>query len=351
MTQQQIMFFLSLSANAGSDIKGAGIGSKVNVETEKNIKQLNAQSGENWRIVWGAGLYQKTVGGVIDNLMYAFFNPDYMGKPTYYISVAGTNPTSIFDWLTEDLEVSSTVQWPYNTPKARISKGISIGLHKLVEMQPEAGLPGAGMTLNEFLSKNLSECDEYTLITGGHSLGGALSPLVALWLKDTQSAWDKNAKVTDFQSWPFAGQSQGLESFATYYNSRIPNTHRTFNSLDLVPRAFNKITLKAGETQYAPEITSDTIDLLIYLRLYQIGSLEYTQIADTSNELTGELNKKIITSIFGAVNYFKQMIYQHVEAYIVLLDVNYDTVQIQKDADVILRKLIAYAKKHAKDLS
>ncbi len=353
MSQEQIMFFLSITSNAGSDITGSGIGAKVNAEIQKKLDILNTQSDSNWSIVWGAGLFQNNPGGVLDNAMYAAFNPDYMGKPTYFISVAGTNASSTFDWLTEDLDTSTVVQWPYSKTKANISKGISIGLSKLVAMQPEKGLPGASQTLNTFLSKNLSQYDEYTLITGGHSLGGALSPLVALWLKDTQSTWDKDSKVTDFQSWPSAGQTPGLENFTTYYNSQIPKTQRIFNSLDVVPHAFNKDTLEAAKTLYAPEINSDTVDLLIDLRLYQIDPLVYTQIATTDYKLTGVLNKKIIDHLplFDAVNYFKQMIYQHVEAYFKLLDVDYDTERINKDATIALNNLIAYAKKHAKDFS
>lgn len=338
MSVEQIMFYLAISSNAGSSIKGTGIGVKVYNAIKKQIDALNEKTDDNWEIVWGPGIYQHKTGGLLDNVMFAAFNPSFQGNPTYYVSVAGTNPSSMFDWIKEDLDVSTTVQWPYNSSvDAQISNGISKGLGELVSMKPEKGVPGEGITLDTYLSNNTSEYDSYTIITGGHSLGGALSPLVALWLKDTQSSWNKGGKTIDYQCWPSAGQTPGLDNFTNYYNSSIPNTHRIFNSLDVVPHAFNRETLNQAKSLYAPEISSLSVDLLIGSILNKVGSLNYTQLANEDYKLNGKLNKSIISnSALPVYNYSVQMIYQHVKAYFELLDVDYnDVVSIQNQEETV----------------
>ncbi|MGH9905070.1 MAG: lipase family protein [Pyrinomonadaceae bacterium] len=50
----------------------------------------------------------------------------------------------------------------------------------------------------------------------GHSLGGALSPAVALWLSDTKAQWDPSGR-SSLACLPSAGPTSGDQAFATYY--------------------------------------------------------------------------------------------------------------------------------------
>lgn len=72
------------------------------------------------------------------------------------------------------------------TPK--ISRGFAQGLKVLQEMVPTEDMSGPKVTLECFLHDALRlKKDSVRILTGGHSQGGALSPLVALWLRDTQA--------------------------------------------------------------------------------------------------------------------------------------------------------------------
>jgi hypothetical protein len=69
----------------------------------------------------------------------------------------------------------------------------------LLATKPSAGLPGAGLTLPEFLRVAVQGQAAIQVETTGHSLGGALSPVLALWLADQQgtpAGWNPRGVAT-----------------------------------------------------------------------------------------------------------------------------------------------------------
>jgi hypothetical protein len=152
------------------------------------------------------------------------------------------------------------------------------------------------------------------LYVTGHSLGGALSSVMALWLADTRTQWDPNHQTT-IQAYCYAGPTAGNTDFATYLNGRLgENAHRIWNSLDVVPHAWNVNDLQQIPTLYEPQIPSEQwmINLVngIVKTLQDLG-LNYEQI-EVSQELQGQYNNKY-------PSFLDQMRYQHVQAYLDLL--------------------------------
>ena len=68
-------------------------------------------------------------------------------------------------------------------------------------------------------------CDTFAIV--GHSLGGALSTLAALELVEIYSNMSFIVKTT-------GSPRVGNKAFATYYNSKVPNTERLVNNDDTV---------------------------------------------------------------------------------------------------------------------
>jgi hypothetical protein len=319
LSDTQENFLVGIAAGSGQSEKGFDQATEILHAIEDSLKAV-----PGWEVAWGPGIFD--VIPIVEspaNVMYLARNET---KKAYFLAVAGTNPYSLYDWLYEDTNVSSTKPWPYSNAgsEVQIAAGIQLGLSKLQAMVASDKVPGAGKSLLDFLTDTFSDASAgYTMRCGGHSLGGALGPVAGLWLRDTQDQWDPQGCVTAWEAWPSAGFTPGTGGFANYYNSRIPNTVRIHNSLDVVPLAWNRNTLESAKTLYAPQIQSSLIDALIDVNIQKTGSIDYEQIGDQSGLLPGVLNSKIIKSGSSSLaNFAAQMNYQHVDAYYKLLGVD-----------------------------
>lgn len=317
-TDIQENFLLGIAANAGSSDWGFD-------QPEKFLEAINAQlqSIPGWEVVWGPGIYN-TIPVITpeSNAMYLAYNAD---KASYFLGVAGTNPISLYDWILEDGAVGSTVPWPYGNAgsDAAITEGLSVGLKHLQAMVASDRVMGPGTTLLEFLTNAMAEAQQpLTMRIAGHSLGGALCPLLGLWLLDIQSQWDPRRHIQAWEIWPSAGFTPGTPDFQTYYQNRLPNTTRIHNTIDLVPHAFNVTTLAEAKTMYAPQIESDTVNDLIDSVINKAKPFNYQQIGSIDHPLEGSLRTSIIDpERSGFLNYLLQAGFQHVKAYFHLLDV------------------------------
>ena len=152
----------------------------------------------------------------------------------------------------------------------------------------------------------------------GHSLGGALAPLLSLFLSDTQQAWQpaKNTKIACLAS---AGPTPGNSDFASYFISQLgPSTTRFWNSLDVVPHVWNAVEIAAIPSLYAPDIPSDPLVQALAENARVMSLLgDYTHITQVAGQ-PGTLNKSqtvLDTADGNFVKYIKQLKYQHVDAY------------------------------------
>lgn len=318
----QELFLMNISSNAGSSQTGSDIEHKV---FKKIASYLKDNELTNWEIAWGPGVYRKEPTSTPDNVIFLAFNKT---TSTYFLSVAGTNPYSIVDWI-EDLDTQTTQQWAWtDDSNVQIASGTSSALDILSKLTGKActnGVPaGDDITLQAYLTSTLQKAASVScsMNTGGHSLGGALAPALALWLADTQSNWDPNNTIGHFSSSPSAGPTIGTAGFKSYYNSRIPDTTRIHNSLDVVPHAWNTTDLEAVKTLYAPAIgNSDCVNWLVDRCLKKVSGIDYQQAGLNDMQLTGEINKDIINQYYpNGINIGLQLNYQHVDAYYHLLD-------------------------------
>lgn len=342
MTTTQEMFFMNMSANLGATQIGPGIEQKV---YDKIFQFLAECKLSNWEIVWGPAVYVAKQRDFPDNVMFLAYDRNSPNSPRYFLSVAGTNRHSIVDWI-EDLDTGTTNPWPWNNAgnEVQIANGSYDSLQILGILKANArvgGNPvGNPMLLTDYLKNEVSKAGvrPSSMITGGHSLGGALAPILALWLADTQQEWDPNKAISGFASWPSAGPTIGNMAFKEYYNLRIPNTTRIHNTLDVVPHAWNVTDLNMIPSLYERAIGKpDCIQGLVKLCIKKVTGIDYEQAGPIDNPLTGTINKSKINPILKpGTNFAIQLVYQHINAYFDLLEIKREQsfTQYFFDADI-----------------
>lgn len=214
--------------------------------------------GNDWKAIWGPIVYVKDSTSIsvhADNTMGMYYSPK---ENLIVIAIAGTNINSPFGWFTEDFSVSKTVPWESITgvsDSGNIAHGTSVGLKILLNMKDSKGTTIIS-ALQAFLIANptLKNID---IAVAGHSLGGALSPTLALYLLNKKSSWDSQ-EIANIGAFPTAGPTPGDEDFAKYYEDQINSNNITYlsqhNSIDVVPHAWQKEDLADIPTIYKDNI-------------------------------------------------------------------------------------------------
>jgi hypothetical protein len=323
------MYLLAVASNAGA---GCTVPDKVNRPDEINLcvaREVNSWLEEfslipRWQIVWGPAVYVANVEGHTLTDAHPAYDAEHS---SYFISVAGTNGAALYD-LEEDFRVRVLRHWPYAAPGSRpgkISEGSHLGLNILQEMTPGVG-QHQGETLPQYLRHALRDAKgPVNVITGGHSLGGALSPLVALWLRDTQEQWDPRRVVPEdgFYCRRSAGPTPGDKEFAAYYDGRLPKTTSLVNNLDVVTKFWDKLEEIEGLYESAGVQAPPQVKGLVRAFEHQIEGHTYTQLGYGKRQYIAPL-ASINTSLIAehgtaCKNFMRQMGYQHVLAYFDML--------------------------------
>lgn len=329
----QTQFMLAMLSYPTKDNTGSA--EKISNQLYSKLKEQLSMVGD-WLVVWGPGVF-KTQGQYAtekaDNVMYVAYSQD---KNEYAICIAGT--ISTYDWMELDLKVKAKNMktWTYGSASsnAKIAQGTWQGLQNLIGLTATGNVPESGKTLQEFLQDAISS--PTTIVTNGHSLGGALSPTLALWLKDTQESWDSenNAAIS---TWPFAGPTIGNQTFTNYYSNRISGTHRVENTLDVVPYAWEYATIDEIPVLYEPYISRPKLlspAALYILKQEYIGRDVYVQ-EGKAHRLPGKYNPNANTNPLTnppkqcgqhdiLCRFAAQAAYQHTAEYAKLLDIPND---------------------------
>lgn len=247
-----------------------------------------------WSLAWGPVVYKFSLAELDDNMMYVVRsdeNPAHLA-----IVVRGTNPPALLDWLVEDLDVVDQVTWETGTPPAgaKISKSTSEGLH-ILQTLTATGPNGDETTLTDFLGEQSAAHPALRIDVTGHSLGGALSPALALWLADTEAQWNRGAANADFAVWPLAGPTPGNAELAGYYDSRLGSaTHRMQNPCDVVPRFWDVETIPTVADLYGSTArASETERLLVDGLRDLVADKGYTQIRANQSPLAGVVDGEL----------------------------------------------------------
>ncbi|HEV3485191.1 MAG TPA: hypothetical protein VG106_07270 [Vicinamibacterales bacterium] len=246
-TTQRMAFVFSMVSNAGSaatsDFAGA-ITSKFNDVTQTKYSSF---IGTGWSIVWGPEVYVPNPSNPhAANALLVVQGSDASGSPLYIVATAGTNGKSLLEEVIEDLDVALV---PFG-PGGQITLGTSDGVQILM------GLQSNNQTISEFLANNASS--SAMLVFTGHSLGGALTPALALSI-DT-SGWGQ------VYAMPTAGPTPGDQTFVNAFTAKFPTPPNhtdplstwncnIVNTLDLVPMAWTSLS---GILGLYPQIGSTT---------------------------------------------------------------------------------------------
>lgn len=249
---QQIHSF-SFSANSAEGITFQGSGSKSAFEVMQDYvtkvahdvladTDIQKYIGSDWQPVWGPIVWSKDQHNQTahsDNTMGAYYSPS---QNLFVVAIAGTNPISPYGWVVEDFDVITTVKWDSisGAGSGSVSQGTATGLGVLLNMKdPSRDNQGLIETLHNFIHDHSISNAE--LAVSGHSLGGALSPVMALYLSDTQSSWDPDGSVS-ISAYPTAGPTPGNKTFANYYEKQINDKKikylSLYNPIDCVPQAW-----------------------------------------------------------------------------------------------------------------
>lgn len=357
---------LSLIANAAFDLQEPSYEALQTMTTTIVTNCLNDTIIQgcigNWSIVWGPKVFsnnQTAATVVADNTMMLVYNQP---QNQFVIGIAGTNAVSMYGWFQEDFGVNTLVDWSTVVNKnldKRFSKpfiagGTNLGLQNLLAME----VSGVTMlqALNTYVQQN--NIKGASVAVAGHSLGGALTPVMAMYMQDTQSTWNTaTGTITSITAWPTAGPTPGNDVFADYVASQMGSNYTSrYNTIDVVPQAWMYSSFENIPAIY-PEIappelqapfyttmglltlaanlrTVDKSDYLIRTNYQQITPWNAMKgTFDTTTDSNAQLEASVLNA-YATGNlaqykpYFKalyqflmQMVYQHTTAYNVLLNI------------------------------
>jgi hypothetical protein len=328
---QQQVFTIALISNAASGQSGS-----VPL-LESTLKQAITTFFENpqaqqyvgtWSVAWGPVVTEPS--GVTDagNAMFVARGTSPAGTPVYVVTVAGTNPRSLYDVFTEDYD--TTLQpWPYPVPAGadtpNVTQGTLDGLNFLLQMTD----PATGTTLQSYLEG--VQDSEATLVFTGHSLGGALSPAVGLALFGGAGAATLGTdQWGTVQIYPVAGPTVGDAAYSSLWARVFPQTQDAlgetwnllvWNTLDVVPHAWAQ--LSALSTLYPPISWTSCLAKILNGVQGHAAQAGGTFVQPQNQSLQGTFAPWTHTSILAPeVTYFLiEALHQHVWAYFDLLDV------------------------------
>lgn len=201
------------------------------------------------------------------NTMIVFKYPSQTvaGVNQYVVSIAGTKPTSIFDQMDEDLLGGKISAWPYSTGSnnIKISHGTLNGIKLLLGLNPDNSITNYFSKLD----------DPNAIITvAGHSLGGALSPALALVLFGSNTTYPDiptNAKTQNWttRTYALAGPDVGNGDYVNYLKTTFPPQAeptvkwqqfncKIWNSLDIVPQVWSEGFGSYIDTIYGTELNT-----------------------------------------------------------------------------------------------
>jgi len=248
-----------------------------------SVKELCFKGNPDWEVIWGPAIYTFSEALFQSNMMYVvrqISNPSNL-----IIAIRGTNIPSIIDWIKEDFDVWKQVDWvipeemEYSTDKTpKISKSTDRGLDIVVnKLIPAKNIPGEGMGIVDFLKEVTEEKCRITIT--GHSLGGALTSALALYLKERQKDWDKSGE-TEINLSTFASPTIGNSAFAGYFDSQLADkSRRIWNTLDIIPHAWEADGLSKLPDIYSEAGISIPWSLDAVLKVVEVTVPEYEHVS------------------------------------------------------------------------
>lgn len=209
-----------------------------------------------WRVDWGPSVTSDN-----SNLMYvATCREKTSGLPIVSaVCIRGTDTQErgdlrgLLQQLYEDIDVGHKVPWSSvmdhpaspctnggSVSDVAIAKGTCEGLKTLRRMTSMAPIPDQTMPVDvHTYVRHLATANAgLPIVVTGHSLGGCQATVMAAFLADALAAEGITATIVPHA---FAPPTAGTPGFAAKFDAQFPRAHIWWNTLDLVPNAFQNI--------------------------------------------------------------------------------------------------------------
>ncbi len=335
---RQTLFRLAMSSQVGASLKGnvEYLASQTAALLKTELDRAAPSIGD-WKIVWGPAVYSAPGSRIPDNAMFAAEKRSEPGFPPWIVlSIAGTNPASLFNQLFENACIFPLHSWPCRNPalKPKVAHGSFAGFNILKKMTSGHFNAGGDLSFREFMIRNTRVPARLTITA--HSLGSAIAPLLGLWLFETQREWDPEGNVT-IDCFPFAAPTSGDRDFSTYYtNSDLgKRSDRCDHPLDAVPHAWKAEDLKQIPVLYRPHIEVGLLKPLVYGISLLAAKAGFEHVLPHAEPLPGSaFNPDRFDPKRPAIqNFIDQWNYQHVGAYFDLLKIGTEAEQLRRKLD------------------
>ncbi|MDJ0515251.1 MAG: hypothetical protein QNJ74_03000 [Trichodesmium sp. MO_231.B1] len=269
-----------------------------------------------WELVWGVNIYQSKHSVVADNTMYVAKYAESLDIDKYVISIIGTNPFSTYAVLCEDARFFYVQKWnegkPWNSKKSAAytdEPAVPSGLSLALEIQMVRMKDSEGNVLVDILREIVSKATKPVEITvAGHSLAGAIAPMLGLSLLDCQSEWDSKNIVT-IKVASLAGITPGNEAFAKYYQKKLGDrTQRILCDKDIIPYLATIDGFDITPNLYAPEISNNVLISRTF-KIIEKGTEQqkFTPISNTP-AYPGNVDSSILSEDINQNEILKQIV-------------------------------------------
>ena len=328
----------------------------------------NVSANGGWKVVWGPALV--TSDSIKDYKVFksqanlTFVAQSASDPGSYVVATRGTVGTNLWEADNEDVKVDF-LEWPMaavTAPLPYVSTATANALGRVLKALPPlvtpagySSLPGAGQSLTAFLTTLTAgkAKGSVNISFTGHSLGGAISPALALWFTQAQGSavittapatigvdpptgWDVNSAAV-ISCVSFAGATPGDKTFTKYFDTTVGSYERVYNSNDVVPRGFadleNVQRIYSSTTSHArmPAGMVKLLDAVIVnvaatsVKKSTIYTPLTTYNLTSDKKFTFPLGQYAAAPFGAYTSYTRQLGYQHSDAYMTrfgLTDVN-----------------------------
>jgi hypothetical protein len=324
---------MTLAGLAATGANERPSGETLEQQEQRILAGINAQLANsglatqgNWQAVW-LGLSQ-------DRANLAFIAQN-ISSNALAVSIRGTQFNSLID-LGEDMAVGSispfTAAFPAGNPgnnPLMVSRG---SMEAFTEMMASIYIPARTNLMQALAALVSNAASGPTLYVTGHSLGGAMATMIALYLAaQPAAAWGGTAPA--LAVYTFAAPTAGLSAFASYYDQIFPsNAWRVYNVWDVVPNAWASMgNVEGGDNPAGdfypspgPAATLTVTELINNFIMDMYGDYVYVQTNGgvTPNQNAIPLNGVVTYGDAGSfydpastcpttADFFGQVAYQH----------------------------------------
>ena len=323
-TIQQQVYCLAITICAAATQTGdsASLEAYLQKELQALLDNPDFTNGDDWQIVWGPAVWQAPFSNFSDQAAAVCYNST---QNTYVVPVSATNPRSPYDVFFEDLAALPAYMVPLPGGNAgKVTVGNYAGLQALLS------LSSGGQSLAEFLASVASGSD--SLVFCGHSLGGGLTPLLALTLYPQGTAGSGWANV---YTYPTAGPTTADATFASAFAAAYPvvsgsgyqmwNANQ-YNAHDLVPNAWAPGSTAPGLAQITTGVVSWTKEMYytgieMSAEIAALRTIAETFAGGSANPYVAPNNNALFTGpreygqITDSATLAKEILFQHTTAY------------------------------------